>query len=122
MECAGPTSEGLRTAHFSLLLQRNDWHATFITSSHFVELHGINAKLAAIGVTVTDDLVQIVIKAILDSYDHFMQHYTTGDMEISLRNNSLENCKQPLDPKSTKCKEQARVIITEQQIIGYKCA
>lgn len=44
-----------------------------IFEQYFVEMQGINSELATIGVTMIDvDLVQIVMKKVLDSYDNFM--------------------------------------------------
>lgn len=52
---------------------------------YFAELHGISAKLATIGITVfDDDLLEIVMKIIHDSYNHFMQHYIIGRKFLGL--------------------------------------
>jgi hypothetical protein len=66
--------------------------------SYFGEMTNLASQLEAIRATIPDaDLVQIAMKAIPDSYDHFLQHYTGAGrfptLEVLQKNLQLDESK-----------------------------
>jgi hypothetical protein len=69
--------------------------------TYFGEMNNLASQLEAIGAAIPDsDLVQIAMRAIPDSYDHFLQHYTGAGrfptLEVLQENLQLEESRRAM--------------------------